>query len=87
MLSSNEVSGQSLRMEWEHQRCHSIVEDDIHLSAMYFRDERPPILDVSMMSVEQCEVQGSVTISRPWHIDEWTPSQIDSLATVNKVEK
>lgn len=76
-----------LSMDWGDERCHSIVEDHVHLATMHLRDHCPPFLDVPVMSIKECKVQWPESIPRPWHINEWAPGQIDALIWVSEYTK
>jgi len=63
-----------------------IIENDIHAPAVHLGDEGPPVFDMTMVVIEESEVEGAEPITTPRHVDERRARQIDSLHVVSSIQ-
>jgi hypothetical protein len=64
---------------WGYLRPHSVIYNDIHISSVNLSDEGPPVIEDSVVRVQECEIQGTVTIARPRLVDERTSCEVETL--------
>lgn len=59
---------------------HGVVEHDVHVSAVDLGDEIPPVLNCTVMAIQEGQIQGSKAIAGPGPIEERASSQVECLS-------